>query len=79
MATTNPVELTVGIVRHHARNVNHWRNGDMRLRWAAVGMGQSAGQHQRVKGYRQLRQLAVALLAATASDEADAATEAVPA
>ena len=38
VATTNPVESTIKIVRHHARNVNHWRNGYMRLRWAAAGM-----------------------------------------
>jgi len=71
------VESTVDIVRHHARNVKRWRNGDMRLRWAAAGMEQAADQYRRVKGYRQLPQLAAALLAATASDEAGTATEAV--
>jgi len=73
------VESTVDIVRHHARNVKRWRNGDMRLRWAAAGMEQAADQYRRVKGYRQLPQLAAALLAATASDEAGTATEAVSA
>jgi putative transposase len=79
VATTNPVESTVDIVRHHARNVKRWRNGDMRLRWAAAGMEQAADQYRRVKGYRQLPQLAAALLAATAGDEAGTATEAVSA
>ena len=28
----------IEIVREHARNVKHWQNGDMCLRWAAAGM-----------------------------------------
>jgi len=79
VATTNPVESTVEIVRHHARNVKRWRDGDMRLRWAAAGMDQAAGQYRRVKGYRQLPQLAAALLAATADTATVTATEAVSA
>ena len=79
VATTNPVESTVEIVRHHSRNVKRWRDGDMRLRWAAAGMEQAAGQYRRVKGYRQLPQLAAALLAATADKDTDTATAAAPA
>lgn len=79
VATTNPVESTVEIVRHHSRNVKRWRDGDMRLRWAAAGMEQAAGQYRRVKGYRQLPQLAAALLAATADKDTDTGTAAVPA
>ncbi len=79
VATTNPVESTVDIIRHHARNVKRWRDGDMRLRWAAAGMEQAAHQYRRVKGYRQLPQLAGALLAATADKDTDTLTEAVPA
>ena len=36
--STNPIESMIEIVREHARNVKHWQNGDMRLRWAAAGM-----------------------------------------
>ena len=79
VATTNPVESTVEIVRHHSRNVKRWRDGDMRPRWAAAGMEQAAGQYRRVKGYRQLPQLAAALLAATADKDTDTGTAAVPA
>ena len=74
-ATTNPVESTVDIIRHYARNVKRWRDGDMRLRWATAGMDQAAHKYRRVKGYRQLPQLATALLAATADKD----TAAVPA
>jgi len=38
LGTTNPMESTIDIVRTHARNVKRWRDGDMRLRWAAAGM-----------------------------------------
>ena len=38
LATTNPMESTIDIVKARARNVKRWRAGDMRLRWAAAGM-----------------------------------------
>jgi hypothetical protein len=38
----------------------------MALRWAAVGMEAARTQFRRVKGFRQLPQLAAALEAATA-------------
>ena len=58
---TNPMESMIEIVRHHARNVKRWQGGDMRLRWAAAGMLEASQQFRRVKGYRQLPQLARAL------------------
>lgn len=61
LATTNPMESTIDIVKVHARNVKRWRAGDMRLRWAAAGMLAAEGQYRRVKGYRQLDRLAVAI------------------
>lgn len=59
--STNPVESMIEIVRAHARNVKRWQNGDMRLRWAAAGMTAAHAQFRRVKGYRQLPQLAATL------------------
>ena len=59
--STNPVESMIEIVRAHARNVKRWQDGDMRLRWAAAGMLAASTQFRRVKGYRQLPALAVAL------------------
>jgi hypothetical protein len=56
-------------VRHHARRVKRWQHGEMALRWPAAGMlGMLAAEAQfrRVKGYRQLPALLVALEAATA-------------
>lgn len=61
LATTNPMESTVDIIRTHARNVKRWTPGDMRLRWAAAGMLAAEAQYRRVKGYRQLDHLARAI------------------
>jgi putative transposase len=67
VASTNPVESMIEIVRDHARNVKRWKDGDIRLRWAAAGMLAAAGQFRRVQGYAQLPQLAGALAQVTAS------------
>jgi transposase-like protein len=75
--STNPVESMIDIVRAHAHNVKRWQDGDMRLRWAAAGMVAASNQFRRVKGYRQLPQLAAALRHTT--DAADASTIAVTA
>lgn len=74
LATTNPMESTVDIVRTHARNVKRWMAGDMRLRWAAAGMLQAEGQYRRVNGHRQLEGLARAIEAAVARGDTAAPT-----
>ena len=64
LATTNPMESTVDIVKVHARNVKRWQGGDMRLRWAAAGMLTAEHQYRRVNGYRQLDNLHQAITTA---------------
>ena len=71
VATTNPIESTIDIVKAHAHNVKNWtpptgpnphrRAGDMRLRWAAAGILCAEDQYHRVQGHRQLAQLAATL------------------
>ena len=61
VSSTNPVESMIEIVRNHARNVKRWKDGDMRLRWAAAGMLAAAGQFRRVQGHAQLPALATAI------------------
>ena len=51
----------IEIVRDHSRRVKHWTSGEMALRWAAAGMTAAESQFRRVKGYRQLPDLARAL------------------
>jgi transposase-like protein len=63
--STNPMESMIEIVREHSANVKRWRDGEMALRWAAAGMEAARSQFRRVKGYRQLPQLAAALQQAT--------------
>ncbi|HSI93859.1 MAG TPA: IS256 family transposase [Jiangellaceae bacterium] len=79
VASTNPMESMIEIIRDHALRVKHWSSGDMALRWAAAGMVAAESQFRRVKGYRQLPELARALEQAVgyepaASDVAHAAT-----
>ena len=51
----------IEIVRDHSRRVKHWTSGAMALRWAAAGMTAAESQFRRVKGFRQLPELARAL------------------
>jgi transposase-like protein len=63
LATTNPIESTIDIVKVHARNVKRWQPGDMRLRWAVAGMLCAEAQYRRVRGFAGLDRLAVAITA----------------
>ncbi len=58
----------IEIIREHSGNVKRWRDGEMTLRWAAAGMECARRQFRRVKGYRQLPQLAAALQAVTVEE-----------
>ena len=66
--STNPVESMIEIVRDHAGRVKRWSSGEMALRWAAAWMLAAETQFRRVKGYRELPQLALALERATAAE-----------
>jgi hypothetical protein len=62
------VECMIEIFRDHATRVKRWASGEMALRWAAAGMLAAESQFRRVKGYRELLQLAAALECATAEE-----------
>jgi putative transposase len=68
VASTNPVESMIEIIRDHAGRVKRWSSGEMALRWAAAGMLAAEGQFRRVKGYQELPQLTLALERATAEE-----------
>src|SRR3989440_12794038 len=61
LTTSNPVESMISIARTTNRNVTHWRDGQMVLRWTAAGMLNAQRSFRRVKGYRQMPQLVAAL------------------
>ena len=61
LESTNPMESMIEILRDHATRVKRWESGEMALRWAAAGMLAAESQFRRVKGYRALPSLALAL------------------
>ena len=61
LASTNPVESMIQIVRATQRNVKRWRSGEMALRWTAAGMLEAERQFRRVVGYRDLPKLLAAI------------------
>ena len=48
-------------VRRTSRNVKHWQNGEMCLRWTAAGMLEAEQQFRRIVGYQELAKLATAV------------------
>jgi putative transposase len=61
LASTNPCESMIDTVRRVTRNVKHWQNGDMCLRWTAAGMLEAQGQFRKIIGSTDLAKLAVAV------------------
>jgi putative transposase len=61
LTTSNPVESMISIARRTNRNVTHWHDGQMVLRWTAAGMLNAERSFRRVKGYKQMPQLVAAL------------------
>ena len=61
LASTNPCESMIDIVKRTSRNVKRWPNGDMCLRWTAAGMLEAQQQFRRVIGYPKLAALIVAV------------------
>jgi transposase-like protein len=61
LASTNPIESMIEIIRRTSRNVKHWQSGDMCLRWTAAGMLEAETQFRRVVSYSDLAKLAIAV------------------
>jgi transposase-like protein len=61
LTTSNPIESMISIARATNRNVTHWKDGEMVLRWTAAGMLNAARSFRRIKGYKQMPQLVAAL------------------
>ncbi len=76
LVTSNPIDSMISIARTTNRNVTHWKDGEMVLRWTAAGMINAERSFRRVKGYKQMPQL-VAALYRHAHPDTTAATETV--
>ena len=50
LVTSNPIDSMISIARNTNRNVTHWKDGEMVLRWTAAGMLNAERSFRRVKG-----------------------------
>jgi hypothetical protein len=55
------IESCLSTVRHVARNVKRWQSGDHLARWTAAGLLEAEKKFRKVKGYRELKELAAKL------------------
>jgi putative transposase len=61
LASRNPIESMIEIIRRTSRNVKRWQSGDMCLRWTAAGMLEAETQFRKIVGYSDLAKLALAV------------------
>src|SRR5215211_7919143 len=61
LVSSNPVDSMISIARTTNRNVTHWKDGEMVLRWTAAGMINAERSFRRVRGFKQMPQLVAAL------------------
>jgi len=59
--STNAIESMISICREHAKNVKHWQDGRMAMRWCAAGMIEASRQFRRVNGHLHVPALRAAL------------------
>src|SRR5271155_383700 len=63
LACTNIIENVMGTVRRVCRNVKRWQSTSMALRWTAAAMNEASKGFRKLKAYKQLPALRVALAA----------------
>ena len=61
LACTNIIENVMGTVRRVCRNVKYWRSPAMALRWTGAAMHEATKGFRKLKAYKQLPALRVAL------------------
>lgn len=61
LMTTNPIESAFSVAGKVTSRVKRWRGGDMRQRWATVGLLRAEAGFKRLKGYREIPVLQAAL------------------
>lgn len=59
--TTNLIESVMSRLEARTRRVTHWRTSDQKMRWCAAALGAMERPFRRVKHYRQLPLLKLAL------------------
>ena len=61
LRTTNPIENLDSAVTNYTRNVKRWRGGMMLQRWVSAALLEAQKRFRRVRGYRDMPHLVVAL------------------
>ena len=61
LTTTNPIESCFSITRTITGRVKRWKVGDMVQRWAIAALLKAEKKFKRVKGYREIPKLNIAL------------------
>src|SRR5512132_3160728 len=75
LACTNIIENMMGTIRRVCRNVKHWRDASMALRWTAAAMQEATKGFRRLKACKQLPLLRAALAAHQRKHSDDTALE----
>lgn len=58
LSSSNLIESCLSTVRHVTRNVKRWQGGDHIARWTAAGLLEAERKFRKVRGYRELQELA---------------------
>ena len=61
LSSTNPIESCFSIMRTVTGRVKRWRRGDMIQRWAVAALLRADKRFRRVKGYKEIPKLMLAL------------------
>ena len=75
LACTNIIENMMGTIRRVCRNVKHWRDASMALRWTAAAIQEATKGFRRLKACKQLPLLRAALAAHQRKHSDDTALE----
>ena len=73
LACTNIIENMMGSIRRVCRNVKHWRDAAMALRWTGAAMQEAAKGFRRLKAHKQLPVLRAALASLKVQNASDTA------
>ena len=61
LRTTNPIENLNGSIAHFTRNVKHWKDGQMTLRWVTGALSDAKKRFRKLRGNRDMKLLLAAL------------------
>jgi len=61
LCTTNPIESCFSVTRTVTGRVKRWRGGDMVQRWAVASLLRAEKKFRRIKGFKEIPKLLVAL------------------